>query len=68
MPRKKMSKPVVSTLAVTPEIADRVRTLARNNGMSHLEMTNHLLEFALSQGKIEIQVQRLVVSPRSSKK
>ena len=53
----------VSTLAVERPISDRVRELAKKHRMSTLDMTNQLLDFAMNQAKIEIEVRTVVLNP-----
>jgi hypothetical protein len=58
----------LSTLAVSREIADRIRAVAKDNGATTLDITNQLLNYALTQAKVEIKVKTVVISPAASRR
>jgi hypothetical protein len=56
--------PGTTNLAVSRDIADRLRELAKDNNMTTLEVTNQLLTFALNQGELELEVRKITVRPK----
>jgi hypothetical protein len=59
---------VQSTLAVSKEIADRIREVAKSSGSTTLDVTNKLLDYALDHAEIEIEVKTMKISPRDMAK
>ena len=57
-----------STMAVSKEIADRVREIAKANDSTALEVTNKLLEYALEHAKIKIEVRYMDIVPKDPRK
>lgn len=53
--------PNTTNLAVKKEIAEKLRSLAKANDMTTMDVTNQLLDFALSQVEIKVEVKTMTL-------
>lgn len=57
-----------STMAIDTELADRVKKIAEENGVTYLEMLNQIVKWALRQGEIQIEVRQIAVRSSGRKR
>ena len=57
----------ISTMAVSLTIADQVRKLAKQYGISNLECINALLQFAI-EADLQFEVKQVSVTPKKGAK
>jgi len=53
-----------STLSVRTDLADRVRQIAKNNGIPVVQVTNYILERALDSGEYEVATITVTFGPK----
>lgn len=56
-----------STMGVDRAIANRIREIAHRQGISAVDITNNLLEYALEHATFEVERERVRLTPKDLK-